>query len=92
MKKNDVVLEIAKRLDLPKIECEKVIETFADVVKEALSDGDKVTIRGFITFEISEYKAREGYNPMTGNMEHFSPVKKVRCKIGQPIKDAINKR
>lgn len=92
MKKNDVVLEIAKRLDLPKVECEKVIDVFADVVTDALVNGDKVIIRGFLTFETSECKEREGYNPMTGKMQHYSAVKTVKCKVGQPIKDAINER
>ena len=92
MKKNDLVLEIAKRLGLPKVECEKVIDTFADVVSDALIEGDKVTIRGFLTFETSECKAREGYNPQIGKMQHYSSVKTVKCKVGQPIKDAVNER
>ena len=92
MKKNEVVLEIANRLGLPKIECEKVIDAFADVVTDALLEGDKISIRGFVSFEISECKEREGYNPQTGKMQHYSPVKTVKCKVGQPIKDAINER
>ena len=92
MKKNDLVLEIASRLRLPTVECEKVIDTFADVVTDALVEGDKVTIRGFLTFETSECKAREGYNPQTGKMQHYSSVKTVKCKVGQPIKDAVNER
>lgn len=92
MKKNDLVLEIAERLELPKVVCEKVIDTFAEVVTEALVDGDKVIIRGFLTFETSECKAREGYNPRTGETQHYPSVKTVKCKIGQPIKDAVNEK
>lgn len=92
MKKNEIIIEIAERLDLPKVECEKVLDTFADVVKEALVDGDKVTIKGFLTFETSECKARKGYNPMTGKEQYFDSVKTVRCKVGKPIKDAINEK
>lgn len=91
-KKNEVVTEISKRLGLSKVECERVIETFADVVKDYLVDGHSIKIRGFITFDIYELKEREGYNPITGEMEYFEPVKTVRCKIGKPIKEAINKR
>lgn len=90
MKKNDVIKEIASRLNLPKLECEKVIETFADVVTEALVDGDKVIIKGFISFETSECKERNGYNPQTGKSQHFDSVKTVKCKVGKPIKDAVN--
>ena len=92
MKKNEIVKEISKRLGLPKIECEAVIETFGDVVKDALVKGEKVSIRGFVSFEVTEFKGRDGYNPMTGKKEYYEPVKKVKCKIGKPIKEAINTR
>ena len=70
MKKNDLVLEIASRLGLPKVECEKVIDTFADVVTDALVEGDKVTIRvknssklfRQIDFEIFNEKAESEKN------------------------------
>ena len=92
MKKNDVVREIAARLRLPRAECSRVIDVFADVVTDALVNGEKVVIRGFVTFEPSEYKERHGYNPFTGEMENFDTVRTVRCKIGEPIKKAVNER
>lgn len=92
MKKNDLVKEIANRLNLPKVECEKVIDTMADVITDALIKGDKVVIRGFLSFETSELKSREGYNPTTGKMETFKPSKTVKCKVGKPIKEAINEK
>lgn len=92
MKKGEIVKEISKRLSLPRVECERVIETFADVVADALANGENVSIRGFLSFEISEYKQREGYNPTTGEMECFKPTRTVRCKVGKPIKQAINEK
>lgn len=89
MKKNDLVLEISKRVGIPKYECDKVIDAFCEVVKDALADGDKIIIRGFLSFEISECKARNGYNPKTGKAEHFDAVRTVKCKVGKPIKDAV---
>ena len=89
MKKNDLVLEIASRLGLPKVECEKVIDAFADVVTDALVDGDKVTIRGFLTFETSECKAREGYNPQTAGIDKNSKLLKEIYEIcKENIKDS----
>lgn len=91
MGKSEVISEISKRLKLPKVECEKVIDTFAEVITEALSNGDKVMIKGFLSFEISERKEREGYNPITGDTQTFEKVKTVKCKVGKPIKDAVNR-
>ena len=89
MRKNDIIKEISNRLDLPKTECEKFMETFADVVKEALINGERVMIRDFISFELSEHKARKGYNPHTGKLEEYDPVRTVKCKVGKNIKDAV---
>lgn len=92
MRKNDLVKEIAERLKLPKHQCDQVIDTLAEIVTERLQNGEKVIVRGFVTFEVSERKARDGYNPTTGKIEHYEPVKSVKCKVGKPIKDAINER
>ena len=90
MKKNEVVKEVAKRSGFPKAECDKVVDTFIDVIRDALADEGKVIIRGLLTLETSELKARNGYNPQTGKLEPYAPVKIVKCKVGKPIKDAVN--
>lgn len=89
MRKNDIIKEISNRLDLPKLECEKVMDAFSDIVKEALVNGEKVMIRDFLTFEVSEHKARKGYNPHTGKTEEYAPVRTVKCRVGKNIKDAV---
>ena len=89
MKKNEIAKEISRRLGIPKIECDKVIETLAEVVKDALANGENVKIRDFVNFEIHEYKARNGYNPFTGEKEKYAPIRVVKCKAGKNIKNAV---
>ena len=89
MKKNELVKEISRRIGIPKTECDKVIDAFADVVKDTLADGENIKIRDFITFEISEYKGRKGYNPYTSETEVYDPVRVVKCKVGKNIKNAV---
>ncbi len=89
MKRNEIVKEMSERLNLPKMECDMMLDTFAEIVKEALADGKKVIIRDFLTFEISERKERNGYNPYTGEVEKFSPVRSVNCRVGKNIKEAV---
>lgn len=92
MKKNDIVKKIASRLYLSQAECEMVLDAFADVVKEAFENGEtKVRIRDFITFEVSEYRARKGYNPYTGKSEDFAPSRTVKCSVGKTIKEAVKR-
>lgn len=90
MTRNDVINNISIKTDMPKTACEKVIDAFASEVKDCLLNNDKLIIRGFIGFEVSERPEREGRNPKTGAIDIFPAVKSVRCKISKSIKDAIN--
>ncbi len=90
MTKSDIINRIADRTGLSKTACESVIDIFADEVKNCLVDGDKLIIKGFIGFEVSERPERDGRNPKTGEVSTFPAVKSVKCKISKAIKDAIN--
>ena len=54
-----------------------------------VSKGESVMIKGFISFDITERKGRDGYNPYTGKIQKLAPVKTVKCKVSKPIKDAV---
>lgn len=90
MTKSDIINKISGRSGLTKTVCESVIDIFADEVKKCLVDGDKLIIKGFIGFEVSERPEREGRNPKTGEVITFPAVKSVKCKISKAIKDAVN--
>lgn len=90
MTKSDVINNIAARTNLSKTSCETVIDAFADEVKNCLVSGDKLIIKGFIGFEVSERPEREGRNPKTGLVDIFPAVKSIKCKISKAIKDAVN--
>ena len=90
MTKSDIINKIADRTGLPKTSCELVIDIFTDEIKNCLVAGDKLIIKGFIGFEVSERPEREGRNPKTGEVSTFPAVKSVKCKISRSIKDAVN--
>lgn len=90
MIRNEIVSDISQRTGLPKGDCDKVIDALADVVTDALVDGDKVIIRKFMSFEVCERAERSGRNPKTGEVTTFPAMKSVKCKISQAIKDAVN--
>ncbi len=90
MGKNELIAKIAVRAAISKESCEKVVNAFADEITEALSNGEKVMIKGFMSFEVGERGERDARNPSTGEIEHFPAVKTVKCKVAQAIKDAVN--
>ena len=65
-------------------------KAFVDTVSEQMVAGDKITIVGFGTFEVSERAAREGRNPKTGEAMPIPASKVPRFKAGKGLKDAVN--
>lgn len=92
MGKNEIISEMSLETGMSKIDCEKMIDSFAGIIKRALVDGEKVLIKGFIGFEVSERPERKGRNPKTGEVTVFPETKSIKCKISQSIKDAVNEK
>lgn len=92
MGRNELITNISQKTGITKVDCEKMLDAFADSVKEALVDGDKIIIKGFMSMEVAERAERSGRNPKTGKVDIFPAVKTVKCKIAKAIKDAVNEK
>lgn len=92
MTKSDIIDNIANKTKISKTNCEAVIDAFLDGVKNYLISGEKITIKGFMSFETGERNERSGRNPKTGEIITFPAIKTVKCKVSKAIKDAINGR
>lgn len=62
MTKADIVAEISNRTGIEKITAQSAVETFMDVVKNAMENGDNVYLRGFGSFIIKHRKQKTGRN------------------------------
>ena len=60
MTKADLIESMATKVDLPKGQAERAINTIFEDIVSALRNGDKVNISGFGTFAVSARKARAG--------------------------------
>ncbi|MCL0040381.1 HU family DNA-binding protein, partial [Thermodesulfovibrionales bacterium] len=58
-------------------------------VKDALTDGQKVTLVGFGTFSVFERKARKGRNPRTGEEIEIPAAKVPKFTAGKTLKEAV---
>lgn len=65
-------------------------DTLVDVFTDALLDNKKIVWKGFLSVEVINRGKRFGRNPQTNEVVEFPPVKSVKCKISQSIKDLIN--
>jgi integration host factor subunit beta len=90
MTKADLVEEVAKAVDVPKKDAERIVKTVFESVTKALHRGEKIELRGFGSFRLRERKARIGRNPKTGETVSVPSKKVPYFKAGKELKELIN--
>lgn len=66
MTKADIIERLHQRLGLSKKEAYDHVEALFELMKSTLSNGDRVKIAGFGSFEVRQKHDRRGRNPQTG--------------------------
>lgn len=87
--KDYIVAHAAETVGITKKEAEAVVNATLEAITNALSNGEKVQLTGFGTFEVRHRNARTGRNPHTGeaisipakNVPDFKPGKMLKKLI-----------
>ncbi len=90
MNKTELVKKVAEQAGMTKKDTEKVVNTFIDVVKETLAQGDSVAMLGFGTFLSRQRPAREGRNPRTGEPIQIPASKVPVFRAGRGLKESVS--
>ena len=90
MTKAELITQIAEKSELSKKDSEKALAAVISSITEALTNGDKIQLVGFGTFEVSERAERIGRNPSTGAEMKIPASKAPKFKAGKALKDLIN--
>jgi integration host factor subunit beta len=92
MTKAELVDEVARQADLTRKHSEVIVDAVFSSIVEALTQGDKIELRGFGSFRIRRRGSRTGRNPKTGQGV-LVPAKKVPYfKPGKELRELINQR
>ena len=94
MTKAEIVAEIAQRTGLEKVNIQATVETFMEVIKDSLGDGNNVYLRGFGSFIIKRRAEKTGRNISKGttviipahNIPSFKPSKTFMNEIKVNVK------
>ena len=70
---------------------EKVVSTILDTIAEALSEGDRVELRGFGAFSVKHREARTGRNPRTGESVEIEEKTTPFFKAGKDMRERLNR-
>ena len=92
MNKAELIAAIAAKTGDTKKGAEASVNAFVDVVTEALTEGDKVQLVGFGSFEVRKRAARKGRNPQTKEEIRIPASKAPVFKAGKALKDLVNKK
>ncbi len=90
MTKAELVKKVSEISTLTKKQTEVVVNMVFDSIVDALSKGDKVELRGFGSFRVRNYDARDGRNPKTGDSVNVPPKKRPFFKAGKELRKLVN--
>ena len=89
MNKAELVDAIAAESGAAKNTVAEVLKAFEDVVVKNVSNGEKIVLSGFLSFERVQRKARTARNPQTGEAIQVAASKAPKISIGSTFKKAV---
>ncbi len=89
MKKEDLVKYISEDTKVTKIQARKSIEVILNCITESLKADEKISFTGFGTFKVSHRKARNGFNPKSGEKIIIPATDVPVFKAGKTLKSFI---
>ena len=91
MTRSTLIEKVSEKVkDLTLKQTEIVVETVFDSIKDALSNNEKIEIRGFGNFRLKERQPRDARNPKTGEKVEVPSKMAVRFKAGKALREALN--
>lgn len=90
MTKAEIIERIAADAAVTKTAATKALDSVLGSITGALKKGDKVTLVGFGTFDVSKRAARKGRNPQTGEAIKIAAKKVPKFSAGAKLKDAVS--
>ena len=90
MTKAEIIDMLNERIGIPKVECVRIVESFFDIIKSELENGNTVMISGFGKWTVKAKRERRGRNPQTGQTIPIEARKVVTFKPSTVLREALN--
>ncbi|OGF98090.1 MAG: hypothetical protein A2Z06_03540 [Candidatus Glassbacteria bacterium RBG_16_58_8] len=91
MTKADIVEQISNSTGLTKKDTAMAVEGFIQAVRQALSNGQNIEIRGFGSFKVRNRRARKARNPRTGQGVDVPARMVPTFKPSKELKDMVER-
>lgn len=83
--KLDIINRVAEKTGVPKMKAEQAVDALFHSMKEALTRGERIELRGFGVFVVKPRKRGVGRNPRTGEEVAIPSGKTIRFKPGKEL-------
>lgn len=91
MNKSDLITYVSERMpNLSAKDVEVIVNTIFSSMTDTLSDGGRIEIRGFGSFEVRTRQPRSGRNPKTGQSVDVGERKVPFFKVGKELRERVN--
>jgi len=90
MSKKDLIDSVASSCDLTKENATAAVDAVIDHIKNTLKAGGEVRIPDFGSFKVTDRKAREGRNPLTGATIQIKASKAAKFTAAKGLKALLN--
>ena len=90
MNKTNLIEKVRELTNSTKDDVEVLVDVVLNSITEALGKGEKVDLRGFGSFQVSEKKQRQGRNPRTGETMTIAARNAVVFKPSKELSGRLN--
>src|SRR5947209_15981928 len=91
MLKSDLIAILVSKRQLTQKQAESTVETIFESMRNALTKGDNIEIRGLGAFHVKNYQGYNGRNPKTGEVIPVKPKRGILFRTGKELRDRVNR-
>lgn len=89
MTKQKLIKILSEEVNISKKQADYFLDKLVKIISMTVKDGEKVSITGFGTFDLSERKARRGVDPQTKKNIKIPAMKIPRFRAGKRLKEIV---
>ena len=89
MNKGELIYAVVEQTGLSQKMVDEILSATLETIMATVSNGDKVSLSGFGSFESRDRKAREGRNPSTGESLHIPATTVPAFSAGKAFKQKV---
>lgn len=90
--RSELVAEVAEKAGTTQAAVNGVLDAMFQVFETSVSNGEKITIPGWMSVERTDRAARQGRNPQTGETIQIPAGHGVKLTAGSKLKAAVSSK